>query len=158
MPLPSSLPLLQLHIEVNGDPLGDSPYPIFFSAPVPVPLPAPGAPAAAAVPGAAPPAMALGPGGMPLPTMTAGGFQVVTAASIKEAQAAQAAAVAAVAQTGGAVNPALAAAAGTTALAAAYPNIGTGMQVSLVGAAANYLPAAAGMGVLISGLGLDANL
>ncbi|KAL4446815.1 hypothetical protein ABPG77_008059 [Micractinium sp. CCAP 211/92] len=40
----------QLHIEVNGEPLGGSPFPLFFSAPVPQPA-APAAPA----PGAAQP-------------------------------------------------------------------------------------------------------
>ncbi|KAL4434070.1 hypothetical protein ABPG75_000511 [Micractinium tetrahymenae] len=41
----------QLHIEVNGEPLGGSPFPVFFSAPAPQPAAAPAAPA----PGAAQP-------------------------------------------------------------------------------------------------------
>lgn len=34
----------QLHIEVNGEPLGGSPFPLFFSAPAPQPAPQPAAP------------------------------------------------------------------------------------------------------------------
>lgn len=63
--------------------------------------------------------------GMPVPTMTAGGIQVVTADAIKLAQQQQAAAVA------GAVQGADAAA-GASAMAAAYPNLATGVRISLV--------------------------
>ncbi|KAI3434787.1 hypothetical protein D9Q98_002845 [Chlorella vulgaris] len=116
----------QLHIEVNGDPLGESPYPIFFSAPVAQPPPPPGAPPPqAAMPGpeSVVPGM-QGMQGMPVPTMTAGGIQVVTADAIKLAQQQQAAAVA------GAVQGADAAA-GASAMAAAYPNLATGVRMSL---------------------------
>ncbi|EFN57239.1 expressed protein [Chlorella variabilis] len=123
----------QLHIEVNGDPLGESPYPIFFSAAQPVPQAAaqPAGMAAAAAAAAAPGVQPLAgvPGmAMPVPTMTAGGIQIVTAEAIKAAQQQQAAAVA------GAVQAAVPGAPGAAAaaMAAAYPNLATGVQISLL--------------------------
>ncbi|KAI7837107.1 hypothetical protein COHA_009055 [Chlorella ohadii] len=79
----------QLHIEVDGDPVGDSPYPVFFSA---AKLVVEGSGAAAAGAAAAPgqPAQAVQPASgaqLPAPVTTSAGFQVVTAQSIKAAQA-----------------------------------------------------------------------
>lgn len=76
-PRPLLPPPLQLHIEVDGEPVGDSPYPVFFSAaklvtesgagPAGGVAAAPGQPAAVAQPGQAQ---------LPAPVTTAGGFQV----------------------------------------------------------------------------------
>jgi arginine/serine-rich splicing factor 12 len=110
-------PPLQLHIEVNGDPLGDSPYPLFFSAPVPQPEAAAGVdPQLPAVPGALQPgAAAAMPGmSMPMPALGAGGLPIVTAESIKAAQ-----------------QQAAAGGAGGAAMTAAFPNLATGVQISL---------------------------
>lgn len=73
---PSASP--QLHIEVDGDPVGDSPYPVFFSA---AKLVVEGSGAAAAGAAAAPgqPAQAVQPASgaqLPAPVTTSAGFQV----------------------------------------------------------------------------------
>lgn len=104
---------------MNGDPLGDSPYPLFFSAPVPQPEAAAGVdPQLPAVPGALQPgAAAAMPGmSMPMPALGAGGLPIVTAESIKAAQ-----------------QQAAAGGAGGAAMTAAFPNLATGVQISLVG-------------------------
>lgn len=103
--------LLQLFIDINGSPMGGSPFPLFFSAPDPnappaKPPPPPGSPPPA---GAAPPTLAP----PVLPPML-GGLQVQAVSS--EAIAAQAGA--------------------SAQLAAAFPNMGTGVNIPLVGAAA----------------------
>ena len=78
-PPPAPCPCPQLHIEVNGEPVGDSPYPLFFSAPKPAAeggaAPAPGA---AAVPGmpVQPPAGQASLVPLPAPVTTAAGIQV----------------------------------------------------------------------------------
>lgn len=72
-------PSLQLHIEVNGEPLGGSPFPVFFSAPVPQPAAAPAAPA----PGAAqPPAADAGAQQAAATTALAGALAGIEAAAM----------------------------------------------------------------------------
>ena len=94
---------------MDGDPVGDSPYPIYFSAPV---VPKEGA-AAAAAPGAAPADAATGAAPLPPPVLSSAGIAVVTADALRAVQmggdpaaAAAAAAAAAPAPTLQPVEPA----------------------------------------------------
>ncbi|PRW57698.1 RNA recognition motif-containing isoform 1 [Chlorella sorokiniana] len=118
----------QLHIEVDGEPVGDSPYPVFFSAAKLVTESgATAAAGAAAAPGQ--PAQGAQPASgaqLPAPVTTSAGIQVVTAQSIKAAQAQTQGQLGAAAAAGD-MGASVALAAGFPAGAAAQNSLGADM-------------------------------